>query len=101
MGRVVGVLEAVGEEKIQKLIVEALERSGDTPAKGDEGGEVGSYDNDNDVDYVLIERGSASLRQERGEQEEVQMPIEEGRNMDEEEEEDAVGIAEARRRRLG
>jgi hypothetical protein len=33
-------MEAVGEEKIQELIVEALERSGDTPAKGDEGGEA-------------------------------------------------------------
>ena len=94
-GRVVGVMEAVGEEKIQELIAEALERSGDTPAQGDEGGEAGSDDDDDDADYVPIERGSASPRQERGEQEEVQMPIEEKRNMDEFADEDAIGIAEA------
>ena len=101
VGHIMGVMEAVGEEKIQELIAEALEHSGDTSAKGDEGGEVGSNDNDNDADYVLIERGSTSPWQEWGEQEEVQMPIEEGRNMDEFEEEDAVGITEACRQWLG
>jgi hypothetical protein len=96
-GRVVGVMEAVGEEKIQELIVEALERSGDTPAHGDGGGNAGSDDDDEDADYVPVERGSASPQQEQGEQEEVQMPIEEKRvNMDElANDDDDIGIAEA------
>ena len=94
-GRVVGVMEAVGEEKIQELIMEALERNGDTLAQGDGGGGVGSDDDDDDADYVPIEKGSASPQQEQGEQEEVQIPIEEKRaNMDELAEGDDVGIAE-------
>ena len=80
------IMEVVGEEKIQELIVEALERSGDTLAQGDEGGDAGSNtddDDNDDADYVPIERGSASPQQEQDE-EEVQMPIEEKRaNMDE------------------
>ena len=78
-GRVVGVMEAVGEEKIQELIVEALERSSDTPAEDDGGGDAGSDDDDDDPDYVPIERGSASPQKGQGEQEEAQMPIEERR----------------------
>jgi mediator of replication checkpoint protein 1 len=94
-GRVVGVMEVVGEEKIQELIGEALERSGDTPAKGDGCGDADS-DDDDDADYVPIERGSASPQQEKGEQEEVQMPIEEKRaNMDERAEDNNDSIAEA------
>ena len=95
-GRVVGVMEAVGEEKIQELIAEALERSGDTSARDDGGGDAGSDNDDDDADYVPIERGSASPQPEHGEQEEVQLPIEEKRaNMDGLAEEDDVGIAEA------
>ena len=95
-GRVVGVMEVVGEEKIQELIAEALERSGDTPAHGDRGGDAGSDDDDDDADYVPIERGSASPQQERGEQEDVQMHIENKRtNMDELAGNDDDGIAEA------
>jgi mediator of replication checkpoint protein 1 len=96
-GRVMGVMEVVGEEKIQELIGEALERSGDTPAQGDGGGDAGSDDDDDDdADYVPIERGSASPQQEQDEQEEVQMPIEEkSTNMDECREDDDVSIAEA------
>lgn len=92
-GRVVGVMEVVGEEKIQELIGEALGRRGDTPAQGDEGGDAGSDDED-DADYVPTERGSASPQQEQGEHEEVEMPIEEKRakNMDERAEDD---VAEA------
>lgn len=94
-GRVVGVMEVVGEEKIQELIGEALECSGDTPAQGDGGDDAGSDDDDDDADYVPIERGSASPQQEQGEQE-VQIPVEEKRaNMDERAEDDDVGIAEA------
>ena len=93
-GRVVGVMEVVGEEKIQELIGEALERSGDTPAQGDGSGDAGS-DDDDDADYVPIERGSASPRQEQGEEEELHMPIEEKRaDMDERIEDDDVGITE-------
>jgi mediator of replication checkpoint protein 1 len=93
-GRVVGVMEAVGEEKIQELIVEALERSGDTPAEDDGGGDAGS--DDDDPDYVPIERGSASPQKEQGEQEEAQMPIEEKRaNMVECADDDDDAIAEA------
>jgi mediator of replication checkpoint protein 1 len=95
-GRVVGVMEAVGEEKIQELIVEALERSGDTPAEDDGGGDAGSDDDDDDPDYVPIERGSASPQKEQGEQEEAQMPIEEKRaNMVECADDDDDAIAEA------
>ena len=95
-GRVVGVMEVIGEEKIQELIGEALERSGDTPADGDGGGDAGSDDDDDDADYVPIERGSASPQQEKGEQEEVQMSIEEkSANMDELAEDDDDGIAKA------
>jgi mediator of replication checkpoint protein 1 len=98
-GRVVGVMEVVGEEKIQELIAEGLERSGDTPAQSEGGGDAGSDDDDDDdddADYVPIERGSASPQQ-RGEQEDVQMLIEEKRgNMDElAEDDDDDGIAEA------
>jgi mediator of replication checkpoint protein 1 len=95
-GRVVGVMEAVGEEKIQELIVEALERSGDTPAEDDGGGDAGSDDDNDDPDYVPIERGSASPQKEQGEQEEAQMPIEEKRaNMVECADDDDDAIAEA------
>jgi hypothetical protein len=95
-GRVMGVMEVVGEEKIQELIGEALERSGDTPTQGDGGGDAGSDDDDDDADYVPIERGSASPQQEQGEQEELQMPIEEKRaNMGECAEDDDVCITEA------
>jgi mediator of replication checkpoint protein 1 len=94
-GRVVGVMEAVGEERIQELIAEALERSGDTPAQVDEGGDAGSDDDDNDAHYVPIERGSASPQPEQGEHEEVQMSIEEKRANMVECAEDDVGIAEA------
>jgi len=95
-GRVVGVMEVVAEEKIQELIAEGLERSGDTPTQSDGGGDAGSDDDEDDADYVPIERGSASPQQEQGEQEEVQMLIEEKRgNMDELAEDDDDGIAEA------
>jgi mediator of replication checkpoint protein 1 len=95
-GRVVGVMEVVGGEKIQELIGEALEHSGDTPAQGDGGGDAGSDDDDDDADYVPIERGSASPQQEQDEEEEVQVPTEEtSANMDERREDDDVGIAEA------
>lgn len=94
-GRVVGVMEAVGEEKIQELIGEALERSGDTQAQGDGSGGAGS-DDDDDADYVPIERGSASPQRERGDEEELQMPIEEKRaDMDERAEDEDVGITES------
>lgn len=95
-GRVVGVMEVVGEEKIQELIGEALERSDDTLAQGDGGGDAGSDDDDDDADYVPVERGSASPQQEQREQDELQMPIEENRaNMDEHAEDHDVTIAEA------
>ena len=59
-GRVVGVMEVVGDEKVQELIGEALERN--EGARVQDGG--GDEDEDDDGEYVPIEgeRGSASPR---------------------------------------
>jgi len=62
-GRVVGVMEAVGDEKVQALIGEALNRGEGSQAQGDGDGDAGSVDDDDDdADYVPVERGSASPR---------------------------------------
>ena len=62
-GRVVGVMEAVGDEKVQALIGEALNRGEGSQAQGD--GDEGcddDDDDDDDADYVPVEKGSASPR---------------------------------------
>jgi mediator of replication checkpoint protein 1 len=94
-GHVVGIMEDVGEEKVKELIGEALERSEDAPARGGE--DAGSDDgDDDDADYDPTERGSASSRQEQGEQEEVPIPIEEKvAYVDEQPDDDNDGIVEA------
>jgi mediator of replication checkpoint protein 1 len=96
-GRVVGIMEDVGEEKVQELIGEALKRSEDTPTQGNGGDDAGSDtdDDDDDADYDPIERGSASPRQEQGVKEETPMPIEEKRAYVDEHPDDDDGIAEA------
>ena len=96
-GRVVGIMEDVGEEKVQELIGEALEHNEHTPAQGDGAGSDGDDDDDDDDDgdYNPIERGSASPQQEQGEQEEVAMPIEEKRAYEDEHPDDDDGIDEA------
>ena len=92
-GRVVGVMEDLGEEKVQELIGEALERSEGTHAQGDGDDAAGSdEDDDDDGDYVPIERGSASPQhiksQEAGHDEESKMATDERPDNDD-------GIAEA------
>jgi hypothetical protein len=66
-GRVVGVMEAVGDEKVQALIGVALNRGEGSQAQGDGDGNAGNDDDDDDdddedADYVPVERGSASPR---------------------------------------
>ena len=95
-GRVVGIMEDVGEEKVQELIGEALEHDEHTPAQGDgAGGDDDDDDDDDDGDYNPIERGSASPLQEQREQDEVAMPIEEKRAYGNELPDDDDGIDEA------
>jgi hypothetical protein len=89
-GRVMGIMEAVGEEKVQQLIGEALERGEDTPAQG--GDDAGSDDDDDDADYDPIERGSASPQQK---QEEAPMHIEEKRAYVDERPDDDIAEAAA------
>ena len=81
-GRVVGVMEAVGDEKVQALIGEALKHDEGPQAQGDGDDDGGSdEDDENDADYVPVERGSASPRpitsQNQGGDEESQILIEE------------------------
>ena len=60
-GRVVGVMEAVGDEKVQALIGDALKRGESSQAQVDGDDDAGSDDDDeDDADYVPMERGSAS-----------------------------------------
>ena len=60
-GRVVGVMEAVGDEKVLALIGDALKRDEGSQAQGDGDDDAGSDDDDeDDADYVPVERGSAS-----------------------------------------
>ena len=78
-GRVVGVMEVVGDENVQALIGEALRRSEGSQARNDD---AGSDDNDDDdADYVPVERGSASPQpitlQNHGGDEEAQILAEE------------------------
>jgi mediator of replication checkpoint protein 1 len=85
-GRVVRVMEDVGEEKVQELIGEALERIDGTHAQGDGVDDAGNSDDDgDDADYVPTERGSASPRliqsQGQGDDEE-QLPAEAGERPD-------------------
>jgi hypothetical protein len=56
-GRVTGVMEDVGSEKLQALVEKVKERGGgaDTQDDGDD-----DDDDDDDRDYVPVERGSAS-----------------------------------------
>jgi hypothetical protein len=93
-GRVVGIMEDVGEEKVQELIGEALDHSEHTPAQGD-GADSDDDDDDDDGDYDPIERGSASPQQEQGEQEEVPMPIEDKRAYVDEHPDDGINEAAA------
>ncbi|KAH9955546.1 hypothetical protein BC827DRAFT_870099 [Russula dissimulans] len=90
-GRVVGVMEAVGEEKVQELIGKALEHSEGTHARSDGNGDedAGSDDDDDDADYVPIEKGSASPQTQGGDDEEVQMTTETN-DLDDEDDEDAI-----------
>jgi len=81
-GRVVAVMEAVGDEKVQALIGEALKRGEGSQAQGEGDDDAGSDDDDeNDADYVPVERGSASPRpmtsQNQGGDEESQILTEE------------------------
>jgi mediator of replication checkpoint protein 1 len=97
-GRVVGVMEAVGEEKVQVLIGEALRRSEGPGAQGDGDDDVGSDDDDDDADYIPIERGSASpqpTKSQDGGDEEEHMPPEEKMAHVDEHPDDDDGIAEA------
>ena len=93
-GRVVGILEAVGEEKVKELIGEALERREGTPSHEVVDAGSDDDDDDDDADYDPNERGSASPRQEQGDQE--VMPVEEkGSYVDEHPDGDNDGISEA------
>jgi len=90
-GRVVGVMEAVGEEKVQELISKALEHSEGTHAQGNGDGDddAGSDDDDDDADYAPVGRGSASPQAQGGDDEEAQMTTEE--NMaDDRDDDDAI-----------
>jgi mediator of replication checkpoint protein 1 len=78
-GHVVGVMEAVGEEKVQVLIGEALRRAEGPGAQGDGDDDAGS-DDDDDADYIPMEGGRASPQpttSQDGEDEEEHMPAEE------------------------
>jgi mediator of replication checkpoint protein 1 len=95
-GRVMSVIEAVGEEKVQALIGEALRRSEGLGTQDEGDDDVGS-DDDDDPDYVPVERGSASPQptksQDHGDDEDEQMPAEEKTAHEGEHPDD--GIAEA------
>ena len=95
-GRVVGVMENVGEEKVQELIGEALRHGDDSRARGDD---ASSDDDDDDADYVPMERGSASpppvKSQDQGDDEEAQTLVEEEMTHADEHLDDDDGIAEA------
>lgn len=97
-GRVVGVMEAVGEEKVQVLIGEALRRGEDPGAQGGADDDAGSDDDDDDADYIPMERGSASPQpttSQDGEDEEEHMPAKEKMSDADEHPDDNSGIAEA------
>jgi len=102
-GRVVGVMEAVGEEKVQVLIGEVLRRAEGPGAQGDGDDDAGSDDDDdddddNDADYIPMERGSGSPQpttSQDGGDEEEHMPAKEKMAHADECPDDDGGIAEA------